>query len=58
MIKSLNVPAGRLLQALRLGGAPVTALALSPDMDMLATAHAGKRCVARAAPCATPRRPC
>lgn len=40
-----DVPAGRLLQALRLGGAPVTALALSPDMDMLATAHAGKRCV-------------
>ena len=44
-----DVPAGRLLQALRLGGAPVTALALSPDMDMLATAHAGKRCVTRAA---------
>ena len=39
-----DVPAGRLLQSLRLGGAPVTALALSPDMDTLTTAHAGKRC--------------
>jgi U3 small nucleolar RNA-associated protein 21 len=44
-----DVPAGRLLQSLRLGGSPVTALALSPDMDMLATAHAGKRCVPAAA---------
>lgn len=39
-----DLPAGRLLQALRLGGGPCTALALSPEMDILATAHMGKRC--------------
>ena len=45
VLRVWDLPAGRLLQALRLGGAPITALALSPEMDMLATAHMGKRCV-------------
>jgi U3 small nucleolar RNA-associated protein 21 len=51
-----DLPAGRLLQALRLGGGPCTALALAPEMDMLATAHMGKRCVACS--CCCGGRPC
>ena len=45
-----DVPNGRLMQALRLGRAPVTSLALSPDGGMLATTHVGSRCVALSRP--------
>jgi len=53
-----DLPAGRMLQTLRLGGGPVTALAFSPDMDLLATAHAGKRCAPSHPSLDLWRRPC
>ena len=44
-LRVFDLPSGTLLQALRLGEAPVTAFALAPDTAFLATAHRGQRCV-------------
>jgi len=44
-LRVFDLPSGTLLQAMRLGDAPVTAFALAPDMAFLATAHRGQRCV-------------
>lgn len=49
-VRVFDLPSGTLLQAMRLGDTPVTALALAPDMSFLATAHRGQRCVAPALP--------
>ncbi|GAX75096.1 hypothetical protein CEUSTIGMA_g2540.t1 [Chlamydomonas eustigma] len=38
-----DVPAGKCLQVMSLGGPPVTALSLSPALDLLATTHSDRR---------------
>ena len=38
-----DLPSGACVQAMAVAGPPVTALSLSPALDLLATAHAGRR---------------